>query len=368
MSSTEAELKVDAAATQAEPPTCTQNGVGKLENSTATKDQHTEASETGKQIDKNANEELTINVTDPIDHRDAILLSSNPMTEITSVPANDGAEELLISADIKEIDPIGAGEILQASEKTENGSAVELKTETDSEENKVEPSVISSEGLTTASPMANVIPVQATETKISSTNINALNASEIIISELKQALQKTADERDSYRRKLELTEKKLNGLQASYDELMSAGSGENALKQMVEQLRAKLTQTSLQLDDRTRMVNHQEKQINALNTQVASLKEVEALTRSLLQIRNIEVKHLQTEVDDMETKIAEERLRYTTMINKMDAAVQLNADLKKEYETQLSLFRDLREKYEEKVTLLTEEKKALENAQQNAVQ
>lgn len=65
-------------------------------------------------------------------------------------------------------------------------------------------------------------------------------------------------------------------------------------------------------------------------------------------------------MDDMEARISEERERYNTMISKMDAAVKLNADLKKEYETQLCLFRDLREKYEEKVSLLSEEKRALE--------
>lgn len=66
----------------------------------------------------------------------------------------------------------------------------------------------------------------------------------------------------------------------------------------------------------------------------------------------------------MEVRITEERERYNTMINKMDGAVKLNADLKKEYETQLCLFRDLREKYEEKVALLTREKEALENSTQ----
>lgn len=71
---------------------------------------------------------------------------------------------------------------------------------------------------------------------------------------------------------------------------------------------------------------------------------------------------LQTEVDSMERKIAEERDRHNAMINKMDAAMRLNADLKKEYETQLSLFQSLREKYGEKITLLSEEKRALEAA------
>lgn len=170
---------------------------------------------------------------------------------------------------------------------------------------------------------------------------------------------------------------------------MKGEGDEVMLRRMVDQLKNKLIQTSLQLEDRIRVVANQEKQISALNSQVASLKEVESLTRSLLQIRNMEVKHLQVklwtsweidklrkrvterwtvvqaEVDDMEVRINEERDRYNTMINKMDAAVKLNADLKVEYETQLGLFRDLREKYEEKVTLLSEEKRALENNAQS---
>lgn len=71
---------------------------------------------------------------------------------------------------------------------------------------------------------------------------------------------------------------------------------------------------------------------------------------------------MQAEVDNMEKKITEERDRHNTMISKMDAAMRLNADLKKEYETQLSLFQSLREKYGEKITLLSAEKRALETA------
>lgn len=68
----------------------------------------------------------------------------------------------------------------------------------------------------------------------------------------------------------------------------------------------------------------------------------------------------------METSITAERERHNTMLSKMDAAVRLNADLKKEYETQLNLFQDLRGKYEQKVTLLSEENRALEAASQTA--
>ncbi|XP_071877434.1 uncharacterized protein [Bombus fervidus] len=191
-------------------------------------------------------------------------------------------------------------------------------------------------------------------------NDNNVTEHELLISKLKEEVQKAANERDSYQKKLESAEKKLTELQSTYDALLKGEGNEVMLRRMVDQLKGKLIQTSLQLEDRIRTVSNQEKQINALNNQVASLKEVESLTRSLLQIRNMEVKHLQAEVDDMEVRISEERERYNTMINKMDAAVKLNADLKKEYETQLCLFRDLREKYEEKVSLLSEEKRALE--------
>ncbi|XP_076278756.1 uncharacterized protein LOC143208307 [Lasioglossum baleicum] len=186
---------------------------------------------------------------------------------------------------------------------------------------------------------------------------------ELTIMKLKDELKKTTVERDCSQRKAQIIEKKLFELQTSYDALLKGEGNDVLLRRMVDQLKTQLVQTSLQLEDRNRVVSNQEKQIIALNGQVSSLKEVESLTRSLLKIRNLEVNQLQTEVTDMETRIAEERERNTTMINKMEAAMKLNSDLKKEYETQLHLFQDLREKYKEKVTLLSEEKRALENVQ-----
>lgn len=129
-------------------------------------------------------------------------------------------------------------------------------------------------------------------------------------------------------------------------------------------LKSTLEQTKLILDDRERRLANQDNQIGALTKQVSSLKEVVSITKDMLNIRNMEVKHLQEDVDKMERKITEERDRHNDMINKMETAVRLNADLKKEYQTQLQLFQDLRGKYEEKVTLLSEENKALETAAQ----
>lgn len=45
--------------------------------------------------------------------------------------------------------------------------------------------------------------------------------------------------------------------------------------------------------DKTKMIKNQELQIEALTSQVASLKDVVSITKDLLSIRNLEVTHLQ---------------------------------------------------------------------------
>ncbi|XP_012259238.2 uncharacterized protein LOC105687877 isoform X1 [Athalia rosae] len=200
----------------------------------------------------------------------------------------------------------------------------------------------------------------------SETNGNESNTA-AEVSKLESEIQKRTHERDNYQRKLGETERKLAALQASYTAVTSGNGDEITLRREKEDLKNMLTQTQLMLDDRGRLVANQQTQINALSKQVSSLKEVVAITKDLLNIRNMEVKHLQNDVDSMESKITAERDRHNTMLSKMDAAVRLNADLKKEYETQLHLFQDLRGKYEQKVTLLSEENRALEAASQSAV-
>ncbi|XP_029154889.1 GRIP domain-containing protein RUD3-like isoform X3 [Nylanderia fulva] len=210
--------------------------------------------------------------------------------------------------------------------------------------------------------IAHAATKDAEESKVESSTVIALQRSEETPqSEFVKEEKERTKERDDYRRKLEETETKLTALQASYDKARRNQDSETEdTLQSVEQLRGQLVQTALMYEERNRVAMNQENQINALNNQVASLKEVVSITRDLLQIRNMEVKQLQTEVDNMEKKITEERDRHNVMISKMDAAMRLNADLKKEYETQLSLFQSLREKYGEKITLLSAEKRALE--------
>ena len=91
------------------------------------------------------------------------------------------------------------------------------------------------------------------------------------------------------------TENKLAALQASYNAVTSGKGDEIALRRELEDLKNLLTQSQLKLDDRGRIVANQENQINALTSQVSSLKEVVAITKDLLNIRNMEVKHLQVE-------------------------------------------------------------------------
>ncbi|XP_011498602.1 PREDICTED: tropomyosin [Ceratosolen solmsi marchali] len=170
---------------------------------------------------------------------------------------------------------------------------------------------------------------------------------------------------NDFYKKLEETQRKLSNLLLSPDNLangLANCSEYGNLRFELEDLKNTLSQTKVMLEDRDRRISNQQNQISAFIKQVNSLKEVIAITKDMLNIRNMEVKHLQEDVDKMETKITAERDRHNAMIGKMDAAVRLNADLKKEYQTQLQLFQDLRGKYEEKVTILSEENKALEMA------
>lgn len=154
------------------------------------------------------------------------------------------------------------------------------------------------------------------------------------------------DTEDNIREK----ESSLNTETANMEKLMD----ENA------ELHVALTKASEQLKDKTSMCDNQEKKNIALTNQIESLKDVVNITKDLLNIRDMEVHHLQSDVESMEGKIAEERQRHNSMITKMEEAVKLNSDLKEEYQNQLRIFQELKTRYEEKVTLLTKENEKLE--------
>lgn len=109
-----------------------------------------------------------------------------------------------------------------------------------------------------------------------------------------------------------------------------------------------LTRAKGLIFEKTKICKNQELQIEALQQQVSSLKEVVAITKDLLDIRNVEVKHLQDRIECMESKVASEKERQELVHSKLERMVQMNADLKREYEAQLCLFNALRQKYSER--------------------
>jgi len=145
-------------------------------------------------------------------------------------------------------------------------------------------------------------------------------------------------------------ESSLNTETPNMEELMNENS----------ELLTELTRTGELLKDKTDLCERQEKKNMALTNQIESLKEVVAITKDLLNIRNMEVKHLHSDMESMEGKISEEKQRQNSMITKMEEAMKLNSDLKGEYETQMRIFQELKAKYEQKVTLLTQENEKLE--------
>lgn len=137
-------------------------------------------------------------------------------------------------------------------------------------------------------------------------------------------------------------------LELELSELRKNPADSTEVQIMKEQSEELLTKAKGIIFEKTKVVKNQELQIEALNQQVTSLKEVVSITKDLLDIRNLELKHLTDKLDVMEQKIAVERDRHEIMQKKMERMLEMNGDLKREYETQLVLFSALRERYNER--------------------
>jgi len=139
----------------------------------------------------------------------------------------------------------------------------------------------------------------------------------------------------------------------------SANKTEQELRAHNVKLQGLLGRVIELLKEKSSLCTNLEKQNNALMIQTNSLKDVVAITKDLLSIRNMEVEHLHVDIKSMEEKINNERERHNNMINRMSEAVKLNENLKAEYQSQLQLFTDLRASYEKKLSLLEAENKRL---------
>ncbi|KAH9635113.1 hypothetical protein HF086_000834 [Spodoptera exigua] len=156
---------------------------------------------------------------------------------------------------------------------------------------------------------------------------------------------------------IDLLKARVRNLETELQAALSKPSGKNHemienIKQQHEEL---LNKARGMIFDKTKMVKNQELQIEALTTQVQSLKDINVITKDLLEIRNSEVKAMEDRLQAMEARFKAEKDRYGLVLQRAQTSTTLNDDLKKEYETQLAIFKELREKYEQRVQALVAE-------------
>lgn len=132
------------------------------------------------------------------------------------------------------------------------------------------------------------------------------------------------------------------------------------LKKRNQQLQGTLAKIIQILKEKQNASKNLEKQNEALQHQVDSLKDVINITRDLLNIRNAEVEHLHEDLQSMQEKITKERNRQTELTQKMESASKLNDTLKEEYQKQMDLFSKLRVKYDERVDAMERENSLLQ--------
>nr|XP_022908785.1 putative uncharacterized protein MYH16 [Onthophagus taurus] len=175
------------------------------------------------------------------------------------------------------------------------------------------------------------------EQKLSHTSLRLLT--------LENDLKARTDERDGLKARVVELEAQLGESRKSQLKSASENQAVDEIKQKSEEM---LTKAKSIIFEKTKVCKNQELQIEALHQQVESLREVVRITKDLLEIRNVEVTHLQDKLSSMESKIGTESERNKLIHSKLEKMVSMNVELKREYETQLCLFTALRERYNER--------------------
>ncbi|XP_048001530.1 probable serine/threonine-protein kinase kinX isoform X2 [Leguminivora glycinivorella] len=185
-----------------------------------------------------------------------------------------------------------------------------------------------------------------------------------------QELEKVKNEKsqDTLRMELKVREEEIDLLKARVKNLeteLQAALSKPGPKnhEMIEKIKQQheelLSKARGMIFDKTKMVKNQELQIEALTTQVQSLKDINMITKDLLEIRNSEIKAMEDRLQAMEERFKTEKERYGLVLQRAQTSSNINDDLKKEYETQLKIFKELRSKYEQKVEALVAENNKL---------
>lgn len=167
---------------------------------------------------------------------------------------------------------------------------------------------------------------------------------------------------------IELLKARVQNLETELQAALSKPSGKN--REMIENIKQQheelLSKARGMIFDKTKMVKNQELQIEALTTQVKSLKDINQITKDLLEIRNSEVKAMEERYQAMDARYKAEKERHSLVLQRAQNSSNINEDLRKEYETQLAIFKELRTKYEERVQALNAENARLKTSLENA--
>ncbi|XP_045496580.1 centromere protein F isoform X1 [Colias croceus] len=187
-----------------------------------------------------------------------------------------------------------------------------------------------------------------------------------------EELEKVKNERseDGLRLELKVREEEIDLLRSRIKNLETqlqaalskpAGKNQEVIQSIKLQHEELLSKARGMIFDKTKMVKNQELQIEALTTQVQSLKDINVITKDLLNIRNAEVKAMEDRLEAMEARFKAEKERHALVLQRAHTSSGLNDDLKKEYTTQLAIFKELREKYEQRVQALVSENQQLKD-------
>ncbi|KAJ8921500.1 hypothetical protein NQ315_003118, partial [Exocentrus adspersus] len=150
---------------------------------------------------------------------------------------------------------------------------------------------------------------------------------------------------ENYKKRVAQLEEELAGAQKLIQQHIKETEEVDCLKSESEKT---LTKAKSIIFERTKVIKNQELQIEAYVLQIDSLKDVVRITKDLLEIRNLEVKQLEDKINCMEEKVRAEKERQNLLHKKLEMMIRHNGELKREYETQLCLFKALRERYNER--------------------
>ncbi|KAG8265022.1 hypothetical protein J6590_104418 [Homalodisca vitripennis] len=137
---------------------------------------------------------------------------------------------------------------------------------------------------------------------------------------------------------------------------------EKDLREHVSRLHCLVRKVVLLLLEKSSLCINLEEQRTVLNLQCTSLKNLVAVTKDLLALRNTEVEQLHNNIQIMDERIHLEKIKQQNILNTLSLQ-----DIKAQYHCQMEMFNDLRARYEEKVALLVAENTQLSGllAEQN---